>query len=411
MYLAHDAICTGSDRCHGHGLYHPAAAGRVARIDDDRQVAHALHRCHRRKIERISRRLLKGTNAALAEDDIMISLRHDVFRTHQPFLDRRRHPALQKHRHMETADRFQKIEVLHISRADLDEVDLLLQEHADLVRTHELRHDGELLFSGRGDQHIEPLLAKSLERVGGRSRLERAAAQHRCAGCLHRRCNGTDLRRCLDGARPCHDDELLPTDLHAGDIDDRVLRMEGTARPLVWFLHTHDLVDPFIAQEIALIEARRISDESQYDLARAAASVDLEALLPKLILKSFDLCQRCILFHNDNHTNSSSLPSGNASILHNGFDAKETVSRSDAAPDHRLPSPVPLTKKDRLSWACPRFLSCLSGRGDPLMRICVHQIAAAIIIADGKVIRICSSHGVRDLSHGGSSFRSKLYQV
>ena len=73
--------------------------------------------------------------------------------------------------------------------------------------------------------------------------------------------------------------------------------------------------------------------------------------------------------------------------------------------------PSPLTKKDRLSWACPRFLSCLSGRGDPLMRIRVRQIAAAIIIADGKVIRICSSHGVRDLSHGGSSFRSKLYQV
>ena len=95
--------------------------------------------------------------------------------------------------------------------------------------------------------------------------------------------------------------------------------MEGTARPLVWFLHTHDLVDPFIAQEIALIETRRISDKSQDDLARAAASVDLEALLPKLILKSFDLCQRCILFHNDNHTNSSSLPSGNASILRYTF--------------------------------------------------------------------------------------------
>ena len=95
--------------------------------------------------------------------------------------------------------------------------------------------------------------------------------------------------------------------------------MEGTARPLVWFLHTHDLVDPFIAQKIALIEARRISDKSQYDLARAAASVDLETLLPKLILKAFDLCQRCILFHNDNHTNSSSLPSGNASILRYTF--------------------------------------------------------------------------------------------
>ena len=108
--------------------------------------------------------------------------------------------------------------------------------------------------------------------------------------------------------------------------------MEGTARPLVWFLHTHDLVDPFIAQEIALIEACRISDKSQHDLARTAASVDLETLLAKLIFQSFDFCQRCILFHNDNHSNSSSLPFGNASILRYTFFERNGVMGSGSSP-------------------------------------------------------------------------------
>ena len=59
----------------------------------------------------------------------------------------------------------------------------------------------------------------------------------------------------------------LSADLDAGDIDDRVLRMESAARSLVRLLHAHDAVDPFVAHEIPFIEGRCVSHKSQYDFS------------------------------------------------------------------------------------------------------------------------------------------------
>lgn len=84
------------------------------------------------KVKRISCRLFEGADASFAEDDIVVALAHDVFGAHQPFLNRGGHASLQEDRHIQTADGFQKVEVLHVSRTNLDEVDLLFKESADL---------------------------------------------------------------------------------------------------------------------------------------------------------------------------------------------------------------------------------------------------------------------------------------
>ena len=73
-------------------------AGRVAGIDDDRQVAQPLDVRHGAHVEHVARRVLEGAHAALAQDHVRVALGEDVLGRHQQVLDRRAHAALEQHR-------------------------------------------------------------------------------------------------------------------------------------------------------------------------------------------------------------------------------------------------------------------------------------------------------------------------
>ena len=59
----------------GHRLHQVAVAGAVARVGDDRQVAHALDERDRAQVERVARRRLEGADAALAQDHVGVARR------------------------------------------------------------------------------------------------------------------------------------------------------------------------------------------------------------------------------------------------------------------------------------------------------------------------------------------------
>ena len=59
----------------------------MAWVDDDRQVGELFNHRHRGQVEGVAGLGLKGADAALAEDDILVAACHDVLGTHQPFLD------------------------------------------------------------------------------------------------------------------------------------------------------------------------------------------------------------------------------------------------------------------------------------------------------------------------------------
>ena len=118
----------------------------------------------RRKIERIAGVGLKGAHAALAENDVLVAAGHDVLRAHQPFLVGRGHTALDHHGLFLTAHSLQKVEVLHIARADLNDVHIL--EERKLAEVHQLGDDGQprLLL---GDLEVAQAdLAEALEGIG-----------------------------------------------------------------------------------------------------------------------------------------------------------------------------------------------------------------------------------------------------
>ena len=70
----------GSSQC--HRAHEARNAGRVAGVDDDRQVRELLEHRHSRKVECVSRVVVVGANAALAEDDLLVAAGHDVLRAH-----------------------------------------------------------------------------------------------------------------------------------------------------------------------------------------------------------------------------------------------------------------------------------------------------------------------------------------
>ena len=70
----------------------------------------------------------------------------------------------------------QQREVLHVARADLQDVGVAFDE-LDLADLHHFGDELQIVPIGRGAQHAQPCFPESLEAVGRAARLERAAAQ------------------------------------------------------------------------------------------------------------------------------------------------------------------------------------------------------------------------------------------
>ena len=100
----------------------------MGRIDDYRQVGNTANRWHGREIERVPGMLGESANTSLAQDNVVIALRHDVLGREQPFLEGSRHPSLQQHRQLRPARPLQKRKVLHVASANLNDIAVLLDQ-------------------------------------------------------------------------------------------------------------------------------------------------------------------------------------------------------------------------------------------------------------------------------------------
>jgi hypothetical protein len=98
MYLHQKSV--GSDR-HGAAAQYfdevsPSAP--LTWIDDDRKVRFLLGYRHRCQIQRVARIGLEGSDPSLAEQDIWITLRKNIFGSEEPFFDPFAHAAFQQDR-------------------------------------------------------------------------------------------------------------------------------------------------------------------------------------------------------------------------------------------------------------------------------------------------------------------------
>ena len=81
-----------------HGWHEFAAPGGMAGIDNYRQVRHCVQHRNGGDIQRVSCRGLKGADAALAQDHLVVTAGHDVFGRKQQLFKCSRDTPLQEHR-------------------------------------------------------------------------------------------------------------------------------------------------------------------------------------------------------------------------------------------------------------------------------------------------------------------------
>ena len=144
------------------------------------------------EVEGIARGGLKGSNAALAEDELRVSSRQDVLRGEEPLLNRPREATLQHHGHARSSNRIEEREVLHVASANLEHVGEL-GDHVNLRWLHHLRDDGETGALPRLREEAEAVKAEPLEGVWRGAWLECAAAEERCPCVGHALCNFKEL--------------------------------------------------------------------------------------------------------------------------------------------------------------------------------------------------------------------------
>ena len=203
----------------------------MRRVDDHRQVRVQLQPRHRAEVEREARGGLERADPALAQDHVLVALLEDVVGGLQQLVERRRQPALEQHRLAELARDLEQRVVLHVARADLDDVGVL-GDRVGVLGVEQLGDDRQAGLGARLGEDLERRDAEALEGERRRARLERAAAQHRGAAAPRPRarrrasaratrpCTGPAIRQNVSGAA-----DAAPVDL-----DDRRLVVGELAR-------------------------------------------------------------------------------------------------------------------------------------------------------------------------------------
>ena len=123
-----DAVGTDGFRGAGKGRYIAPDACRVTRIDDNRQVRAFSQDDDRPEVEGVTHRSIEGSDASFTQNNLFVARREDVFSGVQKFIECRRRPSFKNHRTASSANLTQQAVILHVSRADLQDVGIFGHE-------------------------------------------------------------------------------------------------------------------------------------------------------------------------------------------------------------------------------------------------------------------------------------------
>ena len=155
----------------------------------------------------------------------------------------------------------QQFEVLHITRADLDHIDLV--KVFQLGKVHDFRHDrqsGGLLCL---NQQADALRAESLEGIRRGARFESAAAQHTGARFCHGIRHIADLLLCLNRAGARNAQEIAAADFGIAHFNHGIIRMEFAVCIFIGFLNPLHIFHDIECLDHINIQARRITDQTK----------------------------------------------------------------------------------------------------------------------------------------------------
>ena len=268
------------------------------------QVAHPLHGRDGGHVQGVAGVGLKGADAPLAEDHVLVALGHDILRRHDPLLVAVGEAPLEKDGLGQLAHLLQKVEVLHIPGADLDDIHLVLEDLA-VLGAHQLGDDGHARGGLGLQQQVKPADPHPLEGVGGGAGLEGPAPEKGGPGGLHILGHRNDLLLALHRTGPRDNGEVAPADGGRAHLHHCVLRMELPVGPLVGFADPHDPLDVLIDGNFIDVDGGGVSHQAQDGAVHTVGDAHLEALELELRHQFVDLPLLRARFHNDDHKSIS----------------------------------------------------------------------------------------------------------
>ncbi len=300
VHFDDDAVGAGGDGGAGHGQHVVALAGAVAGVDEDGQVAEALHGGNDAEVERVAGVIGKGAHAALAEDDLVVALAHDVLGGHEELVERGAHAALEQDGLAQAAGLLEQREVLHVARADLDDVGPFGDEIEGFV-VDGFGDDAQAEFLADLGHDLQRIEAEALKRVGRGARLVGAAAEELRAGGGDLLGDGEGLFAALDGAGAGDDGEVAAADggVSAGEADDGVFFFNVAAGELVGLGDADDFGDAGELFEVAAVDFALIAGDADGGALSAGQRMRTEAQLFDVFADGLDLFRRGLRLHDD----------------------------------------------------------------------------------------------------------------
>src|SRR5260370_21599820 len=230
---------------------------------------------------------------------MVVSARHQILRREQQLFDGRGNAALQQHGLAHLAEFAQEVEILHVARAYLKDVDVG-EHHRDLLNLHDLRHHQHAELVTGFAQQLQRFFSEHVKRMGSRARLERAAAEKLGARARDRFGHRKNLLARFYRARSCHDHHVGSANAHAaGKLDHSSFGPEGTRHQLVGRADAVHLAHARQNLNLADIELATRTDRAQHRLSLTRGTVHLKSHFDHALYHVFDLLFLPGVLHGD----------------------------------------------------------------------------------------------------------------
>jgi hypothetical protein len=304
MDFDEEAISADGDCCTREGEDFVALAGAVGGIDEDREVA-ALFDCRDDgEIKSVAGEVREGTDTAFAEHHVVVALGEDVFGGHKEFVKRGRHAALQEDGKFGAASSLEQREVLHVTRTDLNDVGVLLDEVEGFV-VDGLGDDAETVFLPNHGEDFQTGQAESLKRVGRSAGLVGTAAKEAGAGGLQLFGNGEALLLCFDSAGAGNHGDVPSANEdvpgRSRDFDDRVLFLHIARNELVGLGNRNAFDDAGHGLEGAEVDGAGIAGDTDGGATGAGNGVGFQAEGFDAFADGTNLFFSGVRLHDDKH--------------------------------------------------------------------------------------------------------------
>src|SRR5579863_2882388 len=256
---------------------------------------------NRRNIHRVARVRFERSDPPLAQDHIVISPGHYVFRREQQFFQRRRNPSFHQNRLAHLPQFAQQIKVLHVARPNLQNIHIR-QHHRNLRNLHHFADHQQIEFLSRFAQQFQRIFAMPLKRVRRTSRLECPAPQHFRASLRYRFRRRKKLLARFHRARAGHHNHFPPP--NADSIRQsyyRSFRTKTFSRELIRRTDAMDFLHSRQQLQNADVEINPRSHRAQHGLPRSSRPVHFEPHLHQVLDHLLNLHFIRNVLHRHNH--------------------------------------------------------------------------------------------------------------